>query len=59
MQMFVQIQFHDAVVLEMFTSPPPHSDTTVCIADAKPTLICEHYSTPLPPVPVGVVSGPL
>ena len=34
-------------VLETFTSPPLHSDTTVCITDAKPTLICEHYSTPL------------
>ena len=53
------VVLHDAVISITFASSPPHSDTPVHMAHAVAALISKQNGPPLPPVSVGVVSGPL
>ena len=53
------VVLHDAVISKTFASSPPHSDTPVHMAHAVAALDSKQNGQPLPPVPVGMVSGPL
>ena len=53
------VVLHDAVISIAFASSPPHSDTPVHMAHAVAALVSKENGPPLPPIPVGVVSGPL
>ena len=53
------VVLHDAVISITSASSPPHSDTPVHMAHAVAALVSKQNGPPLPPVAVGVVSGPL